>query len=96
MGPALDPTRFVHVGFEPSRTRYKKYDALLRDKPTGKIRRVPFGDARYPQFRDKTGLRLYSHLDHLDKTRRARYLSRHKNDKDVRYSAGWFAAKYLW
>tara|TARA_A100001015_G_C14678647_1_gene589810 strand:- start:66 stop:293 length:228 start_codon:yes stop_codon:yes gene_type:complete len=36
-----------------------------------------FGDSRYEQYKDSTGLGIYSHLDHMDKTRRSNYYKRH-------------------
>lgn len=66
----------------------KKYTAIL---PNG--RRVSFGDKRYQQYYDKIG--VYSWLNHYDKKRRALYRARHGTNPK-KYSAGWFALKYLW
>tara|TARA_R110002012_G_scaffold266431_2_gene449974 strand:+ start:2304 stop:2555 length:252 start_codon:yes stop_codon:yes gene_type:complete len=71
----------------------KKYKVIIRDKDKKKT--VQFGDKRYQQFQDKTPLKLYSSKNHLDKTRRASYRARHNYEKP-KYSAGWFALKYLW
>lgn len=84
-------------GFEKAGSAHKKYNAIIVDKKTGRERRVPFGDSRYEQFRDTTGLGLFTRLDHNDAARRESYRSRHA--KDVRpgnYSAGYFAIRYLW
>jgi len=91
-----NPREYRLLGFERSRSRNKKYDAILEHKATGKLRRVPFGQLGYEHYRDRTGLRLYSHLDHNDPGRRASYLSRHRKDKDNLFSSGYFAARYLW
>ena len=83
--------------FERSNTKNKKYNAILVNKLTKKIKRVPFGDSRYEQYRDITGLGLYSSKDHNDKTRRNLYRQRHAKDlKDNYFSAGYFSYYYLW
>tara|TARA_R110000796_G_scaffold187301_3_gene304207 strand:- start:6167 stop:6415 length:249 start_codon:yes stop_codon:yes gene_type:complete len=75
-------------------TGFKKYKAVvyLRGK---KFKTVQFGDKRYGQYKDKTPLKLYSKKDTLDPKRRKAYKSRHTYAKP-KYSAGWFALKYLW
>ena len=84
-------------GFERAGAANKKYNAILVGKATGREHRVPFGDARYQQYRDSTGLGLYTRLDHGDSTRRASYRSRHAKDvREANYSAGYFPMKYLW
>jgi len=90
------PENYNFIRFEKSSTINKKYDAYLRNKKTGKILRVSFGDNRYQQYKDRTGLGLYSHMDHKDAQRRKNYLTRHAGDKDFKYSSGWFSARYLW
>lgn len=65
---------------------------------------VHFGDSRYPQYRDTTPLKLYSHLDHNDKTRRELYYNRHSNvtqkenalKKTPKNTAKYFSHKFLW
>ena len=34
------------LGYRKSKTKHKKYDAVLENKKTGKIKYVPFGDNR--------------------------------------------------
>jgi hypothetical protein len=85
--------------FKKSTRKGKKYMVLT---PKGKW--IHFGASNMEQFKDSTGLGLYSHLDHGDKERRKRYLSRAKgiknkkgeltkNDKE---SANYYSIKYLW
>jgi hypothetical protein len=84
-------------GFQKSSKQFKKYDAILKNKETGRIVKVGFGDNRYENYADKTGLNLYPNLLHGDKERRRLYRLRH--EKDLRqgcYSAGYFAYHYLW
>lgn len=84
------------AGFMKSNTANKKYDAILKNK-YGKVKRVPFGDSRYEQYKDSTGLGIYSKKDHGDKKRRALYRQRHLKDlKHGNYSAGYFSYFYLW
>jgi hypothetical protein len=83
--------------FEKSDTLNKKYNAILINTKTKKEIRVPFGDSRYGQFKDSTGLGLFSKNDTLDKKRRDLYRNRHKKDlRDGFYSAGYLAWHYLW
>lgn len=91
-----NPTQFRFIRFEKSRNKDKKYDAILQNKRTKKERRVAFGDSNYEQYKDSTGLGLYSHLDHLDPKRRELYRARHRWEDNALYSSGYFAYKYLW
>lgn len=74
-----------------STRQYKKYMAIF----TSPKRTVHFGDKRYQQYRDSTPLGLYSHLNHMDTTRRKRYYNRHGKNAEL-YSPKWFSHKYLW
>lgn len=87
----------------------KKYTALVENKKTKKVRKIHFGDRRYPQYKDKTTLKLYAKNNHLTKKRRDNYLNRHsgtKNrkkaiEKERKKSKGFYNAKilsheYLW
>ena len=92
------PDKYTFVKFERSKTTGKKYDAILRNKATGRTKKISFGALGYQQYKDSTGLKLYSSLDHLDPERRKRYQKRHEGEGNAsrKYSAGWFAANYLW
>jgi len=80
-----------------------KYTAIL---PSGK--RVSFGHRDYQQYKDSVPVRLggglWSHKNHLDKTRRDSYRKRHggmrcKNGDScigVKYSPAWFSYHFLW
>ena len=91
-----NPNEYRFVKFEKSKTKNKKYDAILQNKNTGRLRKVSFGDKRYKQYKDQTGLGLYSNLNHLDKSRRERYRTRHQGEEQNKYSSGWFSFYYLW
>lgn len=91
--------------FEPSKTKGKKYDAILTAYPvspgTAPIeKRVPFGAMRkdgtpYPQYKDRIG--IYSAYDHGDQDRRRRYIARHaKDERAGMFSPGYFARLFLW
>lgn len=85
------------LGYRKSKKANKKYDAILEHKKNGKIKYVPFGDKRYSNFRDLTGLNLYPKLLHGDKNRRRLYRARHKNDlKKGYYSPGYFSYYITW
>jgi hypothetical protein len=83
-------------GFERSHLANKKYNAVLLNLKKGNIKTLGFGDTRYQQYKDSTGLGFYSRLDHRDKQRRKQYLQRHVNDINKPYSASYFSKKYLW
>lgn len=88
---------YSFVKFVKSNTAGKKYDAILRNKKTGSLSKIHFGDSSYQQFKDRTGLGLYSHLDHNDQKRKTAYMTRHAKDiKPLNYSAGYFSMRYLW
>jgi hypothetical protein len=57
------PNDYKLKGFEKSKTKNKKYDAILVHKQTGREKRVPFGDNRYSHYKDTTGLGIYSKAD---------------------------------
>jgi len=85
--------------FEKSTRKGKKYSVIT---PSGK--KIHFGASGMEQYKDSTGLGLYSHLDHGDKERRKRYLARAKGIKDKNGNLTWnnkespnyYSVKYLW
>lgn len=89
--------------FEKSDRKDKKYSVIT---PLGK--KIHFGAIRnnipMEQYRDSTGLGLYSKYDHNDKDRRNRYLARAKGIKDKngnltwkdKESANYYSIKFLW
>jgi hypothetical protein len=87
---------YQFVKFEKSNAENKKYAAILKNKKTGRFKTVNFGDIRFEQFRDSTGLGLYSNLDHGDNKRRDNFLKRFAKSSKKKYSASWFAKNYLW
>lgn len=82
------------IGFRPSTKKDKKIDAILEDKKTGKNKIVSFGLKGSTTYSNKTG--VGSDPIHNDKRLQDAYLKRHKNDGNIKYSAGYFAKKYLW
>ena len=73
-----------------SKRKGKKYDVFKGGKYL-----VSFGAKGYQQYKDKTPVKAYSHLDHGDKNRRKRYYQRHGKEAEFE-SAKWFSHKYLW
>ena len=85
------------IGFRPSKRKNKMYDAILVSSASGIIHGIPFGDKRYQNYQDRTGLNAYPHLIHGDKKRRKMYQNRHKSFlRDGYYSPGYFSYYYLW
>ena len=85
------------LGFRKSTKLFKKYDAILSNRKTGKLKYMSFGDNRFDNYRDMTGLDLYPDKIHNDKKRRLLYRLRHHHN--VRYgywSPSWFSFFVLW
>ena len=91
-----NPKNYTFLRVEPSHLASKKYDAILKNKATGREVCVSFGAKGYQQYKDKDTLKLYKGQDHNDKKRRDRYRARHANYINERYSSSWFSLKYLW
>jgi hypothetical protein len=88
---------YKFLRFQKSNTANKKYDAILENKKTKKTKKIPFGDKRYEQYQDTTGLGIYTHKDHKDKKRRFLYRQRHMGYlKEGYYSPSFFSWAYLW
>ena len=89
--------------FEKSNRKDKKYMVI---SPAGKM--IHFGaivkGIPMSQFKDSTGLGLYSEYDHGDEVRRDRYLARAKGIKNKKGELTWtdpespnfYSVKYLW
>ena len=87
----------------------KKYTAIIKNKKTNTTRKLHFGDRRYPQYKDRTKLKLYAHKNHNTRKRMQRYYSRHSGTKsrtkaiksEIKKSKGYYTPKilshiYLW
>ena len=93
----LPMSEYELQGFERATAKNKKYTAVLRHKKSGATRGMSFGDKRYEQYKDSTGVGVYSHMDHNDSHRRALYRQRHQNDmRRGHFSPGYFSLVYLW
>lgn len=88
-----------------------KYKIEISDRPDKKYmavfengKKIHFGSRLYSQYKDQTPLKAYSHLDHNDTNRRAKYRARHekiktkdgRNAYQVKYSPSWFSYRFLW
>ena len=62
---------------EEASNKKKKYKTTLKHRKTGKTKSFSWGARGYQQYRDRTKLKLYAHLDHNDNTRKERYMKRH-------------------
>jgi len=85
------------INFEKSKRQNKMYNAVIMRKSDNKIIKIPFGDKRYENYRDKTGIDAYPHLIHGDESRRTKYKQRHKVYlRDGYWSPSHFSYYYLW
>lgn len=91
-----NPNDYTLVKFKKSKTKNKKYDAIIKHRITKKLKTIPFGDVRYEHYQDSTGLGEYSHLNHFDKKRRKNYRLRHNKTAKNKFSSSWFSYYYLW
>jgi len=78
--------------FKRSNRKNKKYAVQV----DGQNKWIHFGHTSYEQYKDSTPLKLYSHLNHSDEERRANYKRRHDATRHKKYSASWFADRFLW
>ena len=84
--------------FMKSANKNKKYSTIYNGKT------INFGDNRAEQYRDTTGLGLYTSKDHLDPVRRKSYLARAKGIKNAKGELTWkmksspnyYSVRYLW
>lgn len=94
---------------EESPSIRKKYRAYVKNKYSNKIRHIDFGDSLYGQYKDSTGLGIYSKHDHEDPKRRINYFKRFSGTsnkqealkKEIQNMNGFYSAKilshqYLW
>lgn len=70
------------IRFSPSTRKGKKYMATLVDGT-----KIHFGAKGYEQYKDSTGLGIYSKFDHMDKKRRENYFSRHSGGSRTKQAA---------
>ena len=88
-------TEYKLLGYRKSHRKGSKYDAILENKKTKKLKYIPFGAIGYSHFRDLTGLDLYE--THNDPERRRLYRARHKSYlKEGYYSPAYFSYYILW
>ena len=86
-----------------SDVKNKKYKAIVKNILTDETREINFGDSRYEQYKDRTPLKIYKHLNHNDKKRRDNYFNRFSGTTDkldainneISKSNGLFTAKIL-
>jgi hypothetical protein len=81
---------------EVSPRTHKKYVAVLHNTTTNRLNRVHFGDSRYQQYRDRTKLKRWAHLDHDDRDRRKKFRQRFRWAAKKKFSAAYFSWTYLW
>jgi hypothetical protein len=90
---------WVLLGFRKSTHRNKKYDAILERASDKNIVYISFGSAEplMEQYKDQTGLGIYSYLDHNDPGRRERFRQRFRKLYNPHYwSPTSLSMEYLW
>lgn len=90
-----EKSKYKFVEFKKSNNPRKKYSAFLENKETGRKVKIDFGDSSMEQYRDTTGLGLYSHKDHLDKNRRRQFRSRFSGLKQKQQWSKYFTPLYF-
>tara|TARA_B100000925_G_scaffold281699_1_gene253737 strand:+ start:678 stop:1481 length:804 start_codon:yes stop_codon:yes gene_type:complete len=97
------------IKFEKSDKNDKKYMVIVEDRSTKKRRTIHFGGLGYPQYKDRTPLKLYKKLNHMTRKRMKNYFKRHSGtgnrneaiSKEINRSNGYYTPKilshiYLW
>ena len=86
----------VRVVITKSNKEFKKLRAQFKNPDTGQVNTIHFGDSRYNQYKDKTG--IWKHKDTNDPVRRKLYRERHEKDLQTSepVTAGKLAYKILW
>ena len=88
---------FTFVRFEKAKAKGKKYSAIIKNKNTGRTKRINFGALGMEQFKDSTGLGLYSKSDHGNKLRLKAFRDRFRGQYNPKeYSPLFFSWNYLW
>ena len=64
------------VRIERATAKNKKYSAIVKNKSTGKTRKINFGSSTNMQYKDSTPLKAFASKNHLDKKRRKNYFMR--------------------
>lgn len=71
-------------------TNTKKFEVILKNLNTNRLKSIKFGDNRYEHYTD----------GHLDEERRQKYINRHKtNEKwgiNGLHTAGFWSYNFLW
>ena len=80
-----------------SRRKNKKYMVYVKSNNKRGYKLIHFGDSRYQHYKDKTPLKLYSHLDHKDEKRKKLYYKRHGAKKYAKKDTPkYYSHTYLW
>ena len=78
--------------FKVSTKINKKYDVYKNNKYL-----TSFGSRKNQHYEDKTPLKYYSNLNHLDLKRKQNYYKRFGKKEDAKFeTAKWFSHNYLW
>ena len=91
---------YKFIGFEKG-SYPKKYNAILQNRETKREVKVPFGDRNLPQYKDSTGLGLYTKKNTLDKNKRRQFRARFSGLKQSQnwnkeFTSLYFSWRFLW
>jgi hypothetical protein len=89
-----NPEDYELLGFSVDHGRRAKYRAILKNKTSGVLKSIPFGQKGYEHFEDRLG--HYSQFDHKDLKRRHNWLKRHERNTSYKFSSAWFSKNMLW
>lgn len=84
---------FELVDIKISSRKNKKYDAFIRNKKTGQIIKIPFGQKGYEHYQDITPIKVYSDYDHKDDGRKIKYQRRFRRMYNPEY---WSPTSLSW
>jgi len=90
----FSPICYMKAVLQESTKKDRKYMATFVHN--GKKRNVHFGTRASGQYEDRTGLGLYSHLDHHDEHLRQRMLASYDAKKNNPLEPAYWATRYLW
>ena len=111
--PITNDKTYIHIDKDNSKIgthiQKKAFNIFYKLLNSSKIRKIHFGASDYPQYRDRTPLKLYAYKDHNTRKRMQNYFSRHSGTrsrskaikKEKKKSKGLYNSKilsheYLW
>lgn len=91
--------KYILIKITKSNNQNKKYDANIMNNITGHISLIPFGTINKRHYRDTTGLKLHTDLDHWNLKLREEYINKNKDKFEGpknKFTSDYFTAKFLY